>query len=230
VHEVLAADRSDLARAKKPAAGAPPSSEATASASWPGTPNIPEPRPLHANTSAPAGCRPPSASIRTLERLVQVAVGAGGVARVQPHDLAGPHLGAERDLPGVRIRAHEPADEEVALHVLRLVVVDHDPHQQPAVDQVAVVVGEALDRLAQLRERRLARQLADDVPVGRGDRQLRPDRGGALGDAGRISTPSSRTPTAPPSTTSSPRKSAGPSLAVRAEPSRPAAGAAASPR
>ena len=39
---------------------------------------------------------------------------------------------------------------------------------------------QGLDRLAQLLERRLARQLGDDVAVGGGDRQLRPDRRGAL--------------------------------------------------
>ena len=144
---------------------------------------MPEPRPLQANTSAPAGRRPPSASIRIAERPVQVAVGARGVARVQPHDLPGPHLGADGDLARLGVRADEPAHQEVALHVVGLVRVDHDPHQQPAVDEVAVLLGEAVDRLAQLGERGLAGELADDVAVGGRDGQLGADRRGALRDA-----------------------------------------------
>ena len=40
---------------KKPAAGTAPNASSTAVASWSGEPNIPTPRPLHVNTSAPAG-------------------------------------------------------------------------------------------------------------------------------------------------------------------------------
>ena len=85
-----------------------------------------------------------------------------GVARVQPHDLARPHVGADRDLAGVGVGADEAAHEEVALDVVGLVDVDDDPHQQPALDEAEVVGVELLDRLAQLLERRAAGQLADD--------------------------------------------------------------------
>ena len=121
VQERLAADRADLAGGEEPAAGAPASSSATASASWSPRPNSPRPRPLHENSSAPAGGRPPSARHADAERLAEVAVGAVGVARVQPHDLARAHVGGDRDLAGRRVGAHQPAHEEVALHVLGLV-------------------------------------------------------------------------------------------------------------
>ena len=114
------------------------------------------------------------------ERLAEVAVGALGVARVQPHDLARAHLGRDRDLAGVRVGAHQPAHEEVALQVVGLVRVDHDPHQQPALDERQVLRRQRLDRLAQLLERRPPRQLEDHVALGGGDRQLGPDRRRAL--------------------------------------------------
>ena len=117
------------------------------------------------------------------QRLAQVAVGARGVARVQAHDLARVHVGGDRDLAGVGVGADQPADEEVALHVVGLVGVDHDPHQQPALDEPQVLGRQRLDRLAQLLERRLAGQLADHVALARRDRQLRADRRRALGDA-----------------------------------------------
>ena len=47
--------------------------------------------------------------------------------------------------------------------------VDRDAEQQPAADEVALVLAQALDRLAERHERRAAVELADDVPVDRGD-------------------------------------------------------------
>ena len=120
--------------AKKPAAGAPPSSAAdrlgvvvAARRTSRGRGRCTRTQRARRRAARPA---PPSARSSASRRSRSALV---GVARVQPHDLAGPHLGAERDLAGVGIGAHEPADEEVALHVVGLVVVDHDPHQQPAV-------------------------------------------------------------------------------------------------
>src|SRR5207302_7503305 len=52
--------------AKKPAVGAPPSSRSIASASWSAMPNIALPRPLHENTTAPAGGSPASAATLSL--------------------------------------------------------------------------------------------------------------------------------------------------------------------
>ena len=109
-------------------------------------------------SSAPAGDAAAEREHARAERVAQVAVGALRVARVQPHDLPRPHVGADRDLARVRVGADEPAHEEVALHVVGLVRVDDDPHQQPALDEPEVLDGEPLDRLAQLLERRLARR------------------------------------------------------------------------
>ena len=84
--------------------------------------------------------------------------------------------------PGLRVGADEPAHEEVALQVVGLVGVDDDPDEQPALDEPQVLGRELLDRLAQLLQRRLARQLADHVALAGGDRQLGADRRRALGD------------------------------------------------
>ena len=92
------------------------------------------------------------------------------------------HVGGDRDLPGRRVGADQPAHEEVALHVVGLVGVDDDADQQPALDEPEVLGRERLDRLAQLLQRRLARQLADHVALGGGDRQLGADRRRALRD------------------------------------------------
>ena len=56
------------------------------------------------------------------------------------------------------------------------------PDQQPALDEPQVLGRQRLDRLAQLLQRRLARQLADHVALAGGDRQLGADRRRALGD------------------------------------------------
>ena len=125
--------------AKKPAAGAPASWSATVSASWSPCPNSPAAAAV-AREQQRAGRRPPAERAHVhRQRLAQVAVGARRVARVQPHHLAGVHLGRHRHLAGVRIGAHQPAHEEVALHVVGLVDVDHDAHQQAALDEREVV-------------------------------------------------------------------------------------------
>src|SRR5215211_5291803 len=98
------------------------------------------------------------------QRLAQVTVRAEGVARVQPHDLAGVHVGGHGHLSARRVRAHEP-------------------DQQPALDHLELLGRERLDRLAQRHQRRPAGQLLDHVAVGGGDRELRPYRGRTLRDA-----------------------------------------------
>ena len=136
-------------------------------------------------SSAPAGARPPSASIRapSASRRSRSALAASRAC--SRTTWPGPHVRAHRHLARVGVGADEAAHEEVALDVLGLVRVDDDAHQQPALDEPEIVDGQRLDRLAQLLERRAARQLADDRPLAGGDRQLRPDRRGALRDAGQ---------------------------------------------
>ena len=102
---------------------------------------------------------------------------------MQAHDLARAHLGADGDRAGLGVRADQPAHEEVALDVVGLVAVDDDAQQQPAGDELALLLGELVDRLAQLLERGLAGELADDVALGRRDGQLGADRRRALRDA-----------------------------------------------
>ena len=114
--------------------------------------------------------------------LAEIAVGALGVPRVQPDDLPGMHVSGDRDLSRRGIGADEPAHEEVALEVLGLVRVDDDPDQQAALDELEILRRQLLDRLAQLLQRRLAGQFADHVTLAGGDRQLGPDRRGALRD------------------------------------------------
>ena len=57
------------------------------------------------------------------------------------------------------------------------------PSSRPDADERALALVELLEDLAQLGQRRLARQLLDDLPVGAGDRQLGAERCRALGDA-----------------------------------------------
>src|SRR5215207_530015 len=90
------------------------------------------------------------------EGLAEVAVGARGVAGVEADDLPGVDPGGDRNLARLGIGAHETSHQEVALDVLRLVGLEHDPHQQPTLHQREVLLRELLDRVAQLVERRLA--------------------------------------------------------------------------
>src|SRR3712207_8899367 len=63
-------------------------------------------------------------------------------ARVQSHHLAGANVGRDGNLSRLRVRAGDPAHEEVALHVLGLVGVDDDPHEQARLEQLALVLRE----------------------------------------------------------------------------------------
>ena len=58
--------------------------------------------------------------------------------------------------------------------------VDRDAEQQPAAHEVALVLAQGLDGLAQRGERRRPVQLADDMAVDGGDLEHGADRGGAL--------------------------------------------------
>ena len=69
------------------------------------------------------------------------------------------------------------------LTVVGRVEVDREPHEQAATDHRPLVLVEADDDLTQPLERRLALELADHVPLGSGDLELRADRRRALRDA-----------------------------------------------
>ena len=119
--------------AKNPAAGAPSSASATASASWSGAPNMSRPAAVageHQRARRRRGRRARSSRISSASRRSRSAL--SGVAGVQAHDLAGVDVGGDGDLARRRVGADQAAHEEVALHVVGLVGVDHDADQQPA--------------------------------------------------------------------------------------------------
>ena len=181
MQEGIAAHRADLTRRRRsPAAGAPASSSSSVRASWSGVPNIASPRPLHVKTSAPAGMPPPSASRRrpSASRRSRSAETASRACRRTTVPAWTARADGQRARLGVG--ADHPAHEEVALLVLGLAAVDDDPEQQPAGHERLLMRVEALDRLAQRVERGPARELADDVALGRGDGQLGPDGRRAL--------------------------------------------------
>ena len=64
------------------------------------------------------------------------------------------HLLAQRDRTRVGVCADDAADEEVALLVLGLAGIDHDPDQQSAADPTLVALVELVEDLAQLDQRR----------------------------------------------------------------------------
>ena len=198
--------------AKKPAAGAPASaSRDRARRRGPGCRTSPRRgrcRRTRARRRA-AGRRAPCC--RIAERLAQVAVGADGVAGVQAHDLAGPHVGADGDRARARVGADQRRDEEVALHVVGLVGVDDDARAagRRATSAALVARSRLLDRppaAARAPAGRPARAMtlpSAAVMVSSG-----PSGAAPCETHGSISTPSKRTPTAPPSSTSSSRNSA----------------------
>ena len=85
-------------------------------------------------------------------------VRAVGVADVQPDDLPGLDVGADRDRARVGVGAEQAAHEEVAALELGLAGVDDDAEQQPLGDLVALALGQRRDRLAQRRRARGARR------------------------------------------------------------------------
>ena len=118
------------------------------------------------------------------ERLAQVAVGRGGVARVQPHDRARLAPARRRSsVPASGSAPMRPRTRKSPCSYSGLPPSITIPSSSPLATSALLVGVERLDRLAQRVERGPARELADDVPVGRGDRQLRADRRRALRDA-----------------------------------------------
>ena len=129
--------------AKKPAAGAPASASATVSASWSAVgEQVAAAAVAGEHAARPPGVRPPSAAMRTPSASRRSRSALVGVAGVQAHDLAGVDVGGHGDVAGRRVGADEPAHEEVARHVVGLVGVDHDAHQQPALDELELVRGQ----------------------------------------------------------------------------------------
>ena len=204
--------------AKNPAAGAPASSAAIASASWSGLPNMPEPRPLQANTSAPAGAAAAERLHPDPERPVQVAVGARGVAGVQAHDLArvAPRCRRRpRRSRGPRRRARAPGSRPA-----RSRACWRRPRSPSAARR-------RRGRGPPAESPSIASRSLESAGLPASSPMMWPSAAvivssGPIGAApcethGSTSMPSRRTPTAPPSTTSSPKNSAGPSSGVRAE-------------
>ena len=163
---------------------------------------MPAPRPLQVNTQRARRRRAAERLHAQLERLAQVAVGAARVARVQAHDLAraAPRRRPRpRRCPGrrrpARARGSRPARSRACCRRPRSPSAGR---RRPASRSS---LGERLDRLAQLVERRAARRaraitwpsaavIVSSGPIGAAPCETQ----------GSISTPSSRTPTAPPST------------------------------
>ncbi len=137
VHEVLAADRPDLAGGEEPRRRARRRARRSSARGvvMGVRRTCPRPRPLQEISSAPAGTRPPSASMRapSASRRSRSALAASRACRrtTWPGRTSVPTA----TWPVSGIGADQAADEEVALHVVGLVRVDHDAHQQPALDE-----------------------------------------------------------------------------------------------
>ena len=100
------------------------------------------------------------------ERLAQVLVGRGGVPDLEADGLTDPNLLADRDRARLAVRADDRPDQEVAPLVLGPVLVDDDPDQDSRGGQLALVLRERGDHLAQALHRGLSGELADHVRLG----------------------------------------------------------------
>ena len=216
VQEALDADRPDLARgeeARRRRAGeaAAPARRRRGRARR--TSRCPRPLQREEQRSRRAdGRRAPR--MRSASARVEIAVRRRGVAGVQADDLAGPDRGADRDRARVGVGPEQAADEEVAGPVgggpvVGPAAVDGIPRSRPL-----PIIARSASSSASITSRRRSSagtpaELPDDVAVGGGDRQLRADRSGALGDA-RAACRRRRGAGRPRhrSTTRSPRKSA----------------------
>ena len=116
---------------KNPASAAPSSARDTIFASWSASGNRRVPLPLQVKSSAPAG-RPARLGHRLLQQRSQLLVGRRRVPQVEADRLA--HLDAVPNGQRARVRvdADHAADQEVALPVLALVLVDDAAHLQPS--------------------------------------------------------------------------------------------------
>ena len=97
--------------------------------------------------------------------------------------LADPHSLADRQRAGLLVDADEPAHQIVAATVVGPVLVDHEAGEDAAARRAALLLGSERAEVAlQALERRLARELEDDVVLGVGDHRVAPDRLAALRD------------------------------------------------
>ena len=101
---------------------------------------------------------------------------------MQADHCAGGDRRADGDRARIGVRAEHSAHEEVALLVLGLAAADDDAEQQPAGHEGLLSGWSSRSPLERV-EGRPPRELVDDVPLGRGDGQLRADRRRALRDA-----------------------------------------------
>ena len=118
------------------------------------------------------------------QRLAEVLVGGGRVAHMEPHGLADPHPLADGD----RARTPESAPmigrtrKSPRPYSGRFSSMT-SPISTPEAASSRSRLGQGGDHLAEPLHRRLARQLADHVGLGAGDRHLGAHRAGALRDA-----------------------------------------------
>ena len=202
VQEVLAADRADLARREEARGGRAAEPCSSAAASWWAWPNIPRPRPLQENSSAPGRGAPAErrhARARARSRRSRSALSASRAC--SRTTWPGWTSAADRHLAGRRGRRRRgrgrgsrPARSRACWRRRR------SPSAGRPARARRSSAGERLDRLAQLLERRAPGQLADDVPSAAVIVSSGPIGAAPCETHGRISTPSSRTPTAPSST------------------------------
>ena len=92
-----------------------PSSAASSPASWSGSANIRDPRPLQVNSRAPAAGRPPRTVFSWVQDAPEILVGRLGVPHVELHGLAHLDVLAHRDGAGFGVGAEDAADQEVTL-------------------------------------------------------------------------------------------------------------------
>ena len=121
-----------------------------------------------------------------LERVAQVAVGAGGVAGVQAHDRPVLDERADGDGALLGVGAEQPAHEEVVLRDVRVAAGDHDAEQEAAAEERALgcAAGPRARRAAPRAPARPSSSLMT-LPAAAVTVQLGPDRRRALRDAGQ---------------------------------------------
>ncbi len=189
--------------ANRPATGTSPKISCTARASWCGLGKSRVPRPLHVNSSAPAG--PWVVCDWAAEQFSQVFVGGPGIAHMELHGLARPDKVANPDRARLPIGADHVADQKIAARELVAIFADRAAEVQAVLDHFFLVGAECAECLVQLLEGRLAPQLGNDVLLGLGNDHRPADRPATLRyDRARRSGPWSSTATAPERSTCRP--------------------------
>ncbi len=118
--------------AKKPAVGAPPSASATARGVVVGQAEHPAPAAVAGEHQRAGRASVAERLRRSAERVVQVAVGRVGVARVHAHDLARLDRRADRDRAGVGVAAEHARTRKSPWTYSGLSASTTMPEQQPA--------------------------------------------------------------------------------------------------